>query len=236
MSGGSASLGAGSVKGAPSRRDLPLRWAILRGQALGATVRDPRRAIRSALRPFTACLLATSASGCMIVEKGALDSGAPPASVVLPEDSAQPTPDTAATEEPAPTAPRLELRWTDERLEIASTPPSPGLLVGLAETRGPCLAVGACWTGEDCAEGFTDATGHLWGPICRPLDAAGALVLQGGAAISAVDADHTALRPETAGNITWSLWTERGGSPTTPCWAGGADPASLPDCVEAAAP
>lgn len=182
------------------------------------------------------CLLSPLACGCMIVEKGLFDTASTPESAELspstPAD--EPADGGAEPERPAPTSPTLRLSWADDTLEITSSPPSPGMWVGLAETRGPCLELGACWTGEDCREGAPDAEGGPWGPLCRGLDAAGALRLQGGAPISAVDLEHTALRPDTAAHITWTLWSAGEAGPSAPCWSGGADPEAAPGCTATA--
>ena len=190
-----------------------------------ATAQPPNRPLR---RVVTLAAVGLLAPGCLLVDKALLDTGSPPSSVALPDAATPAVGDTAG---PASSeAPSLTLSWTDDTLQVQSHPPAPGAFVGLAETRGPCVALSACWTGEDCRDGFTDAAGRVYGPTCRVLDATGALSLAGGTPIASVDAAHTALRPESAGNITWSLWTAGPDGPTTPCWAGGADPAGEAGC------
>jgi hypothetical protein len=170
--------------------------------------------------------------GCILVEKGTFDSGAPPSSVEsspttdpAPVD-APPDPEDGgaggAEVRPAP----LSLRFIDGALQLSSTPAQPGGLVGLAETRGPCVSAGACWTGEDCRTPFVGADGVERPPLCRGLGPDGRLTLEAGVDLAAVDADSTLFRPSSADDMSWSL-TAADGS----CVAGGADPAHFSGCA-----
>lgn len=170
--------------------------------------------------------------GCILVEKGTFDSGAPPSSTEA-SPTTEPTPggapgpaegeaDGGVEALPAP----LTLRFIDGVLELWSTPAQPGAQVGLAETRGPCLEAGACWAGEDCRSPFLGADGVERPPICRTLASYGALTLEAGVPLSAVDADSTLFRPSSADDMSWSLTTADGA-----CVAGGADPAHFSGCT-----
>ena len=169
--------------------------------------------------------------GCIPVEKGAFDSAEPPSSV-----ESSPTTTPAPGDDPAPAdrdsgevevAPApLTLRFIDGVLELWSTPAQPGARVGLAETRGPCLEAGACWAGEDCRSPFVGADGVERPPLCRSLAAYGALTLEAGVPLSAVDEDSTLFRPSSADDISWSLTGADGA-----CVAGGANPAYFSGCT-----
>jgi len=198
------------------------------------TLPHPLRRAATAARAVLLCGL----PGCILVEKGTFDSGGPPSSV-----ESSPTTDPAPVDAPpaaedggagdaggAEVRPSpLSLRFVDGALQLSSTPAAPGGSVGLAETRGPCVAAGACWTGEDCRTPFVGADGVERPPICRALGPDGRLTLEAGVALAAVDADSTLFRPSSADDMSWSLT-----APDGSCVSGGADPASFSGCTPSA--